>query len=135
MSENKPWKEMANDVRIGPFEPEPYYDPDSDTLTLVVKDDPVKRERVNRYLTVYRSRASNDVVGCLIKDVRKDLLSDSSGFKINIAARELTLDLLLYSLPLKSGGYFKVLNYCEVLKPLMEAAEDVHVNELIGAAR
>lgn len=55
------------------FTPRPYYSVEGDSLTFYFKDEESYRERVDDFLTVYKSIKSDKLVGCQIKGLPKAL--------------------------------------------------------------
>lgn len=51
------------------FVPYCYVNRDSDTLTVYFEGDPDYSERLSDHVTLYRSIANNEVVGCRIKGI------------------------------------------------------------------
>ena len=49
------------------FTPRPFYSVEGDSLTFYFKDEESSRERVDDFLTVYKSIKSDKLVGCQIK--------------------------------------------------------------------
>jgi hypothetical protein len=69
------------------FEPTATYDPDGDCIEFLARPDPFYAERVDDMVTVYYSQETNEVVGSLIKGVRKfcdEILATIPGFRIDI---------------------------------------------------
>jgi hypothetical protein len=60
------------------FTPKPFYSADGDSLTFYFKDEESYGERVDDFLTVYKSMQTGDLVGCQVKGVVKalELLGD-----------------------------------------------------------
>jgi hypothetical protein len=51
----------------GQFKPVPHYSPEGDSLTFYFRDDESFAERIDDFLTVYKSIDSNELVGCQVK--------------------------------------------------------------------
>jgi hypothetical protein len=69
------------------FEPMAYYDKDGDCIEFLISNDDYYAERVDELLTVYYSRDKNEIIGSLIKGVRKlyqNVISKLPGFAIEI---------------------------------------------------
>lgn len=69
------------------FVPTAVYDPDGDCIEFLAKPDPFYAERVDDLVTVYYSQETNEVVGSLIKGVRRfceSILQTMPGFRIEI---------------------------------------------------
>jgi hypothetical protein len=55
------------------FEPRPHYSVEGDSLTFFFKNESYHGERIDDFLTVYRSLETNGLVGCQIKGLPKTL--------------------------------------------------------------
>lgn len=69
------------------FEPTATYDPDGDCIEFLVKPDSFYAERIDDLVTVYYSQETGEVIGSLIKGVRRfrdKLLKIIPGFQIEI---------------------------------------------------
>ena len=55
------------------FAPRPFYSVEGDSLTFYFKDEESYRERVDDFLTVYKSIKSDKLVGCQIKGLPRAL--------------------------------------------------------------
>ena len=55
------------------FAPRPFYSAEGDTLTFYFKDEESYRERVDDFLTVYKSIESDKLVGCQLKGLPQAL--------------------------------------------------------------
>jgi len=56
--------------------PNVYHDPDGDCIEVLVSAEPFYAERIDDLVTVYYSEASEEIVGCLIKGIKKLLDKD-----------------------------------------------------------
>lgn len=81
------------DVRHGEFTPTPLYTPEGDSLMFYIKDEESYRERIDDLLTVYRSFATNEIIGCQIKGVRTKL-DELNKFLVTVESEEVLLSLL-----------------------------------------
>ena len=69
------------------FRPVASYDADGDCIEFIAAPDSYYAERIDPLVTVYRSQETDEVVGSLIKGVRKflgNVLRSAPGFKIEI---------------------------------------------------
>src|SRR5690348_3833523 len=69
------------------FEPTATYDPDGDCIEFLAKPDPFHAERVDDLVTVYYSQETGEVIGSLLKGVRRfceQILQTMPGFSIEI---------------------------------------------------
>lgn len=132
------WSKLARAAGKGSFKPVPFYDAETDTLTLFISDAESTRERIDPYLTVYRSIRTNAVVGCHIKQVKKTLLKRVQSLRLGIETADLTLSLLLYVMPhagAEGAGTRRPVEsrrYAEVAKPLARIASKVRLPELVS---
>jgi len=78
-----------------PFEPFAYYDPDGDCVEFHFSNEPYHGRRLDGWVTVYYSEASDEVVGGLIKGVRGNLLKRFPGLRIEIHGGAIDISLLL----------------------------------------
>ena len=70
-----------------PFKPHSTYDKDGDCVEFLAKPGPFYGERIDDLVTVYRSQADDEVVGALIKGVKRfcqKTLDQYPGFGIEI---------------------------------------------------
>lgn len=70
-----------------PFQPQVFYDPDGDCIEFLVSNDPFYGERIDSLVTVYYSEETNEIVGSLIKGVKKfikEVTDKVPGFKIEV---------------------------------------------------
>ena len=69
------------------FKPHSTYDKDGDCVEFLAKPDPFYGERIDDLVTVYRSQADNEIVGALIKGVKRfceKVLTLYPGFGIEV---------------------------------------------------
>jgi hypothetical protein len=69
------------------FEPQVHYDPDGDCIEFFATDEPFFAERIDSLVTVYYGRESREVIGALIKGIRKfvkEIVAAVPGFKIEL---------------------------------------------------
>lgn len=71
----------------------PVYFPEGDFVTLFVKDDLAHEDRVDELVTIYRSIANDEIVGCKIKGVKR-LLNMLDAFGVIVAEKNLVLGFL-----------------------------------------
>src|SRR5258708_1690698 len=71
----------------GPFAPAAYYDPDGDCIEFFASPDNFYAERVDDLLTVYYSERTGEVVGSLLKGIKRlcgHLLKRLPGLEIEV---------------------------------------------------
>jgi len=59
--------EHLKTTKLKGFTPRPFYSVEGDSLTFYFKDDESYRERVDDFLTIYKSIKTDKLVGCQIK--------------------------------------------------------------------
>lgn len=99
-------KEFADRVldvaqpRTGDFRPVAYYDKDGDCIEFLARPDPFYAERIDKWVTVYYSQHTGEVVGSLIKGVsvlRERILTRCPGFVIAIRDGKVRLAHLFWA--------------------------------------
>jgi hypothetical protein len=78
---------------VSAFKAEPYYSAEGDSLTFYFKPDRSYGERIDDFLTVYRSMSDDGLVGCQIKGLPRALELLGS-FGIKICDGKLTLGMI-----------------------------------------
>lgn len=92
----KKWLGMVDEAAA--FEPVAYYDHDGDCIEFLISDDSYRAERVDDRLTVYYSRETGEIIGSLIKGVRRllrEISDDCPGFKIDVQDGKVRLQHLI----------------------------------------
>jgi hypothetical protein len=84
---------LENKPKTGAFRPCPLYIPEGDSLTFYLKDEDSYGERIDELLTIYKSSANDEIVGCQIKGVRRKL-KELRKFMVTLKAPTLDLGLL-----------------------------------------
>ena len=84
---------FIRETKPGKFEPKPFYSKEGDALTFYFEDEPSYRDRVDDFLTIYRSLKNNEMVGCQIKGVR-NILKTLGDFGVSIREKQVSLGLL-----------------------------------------
>ena len=119
---------MEEAERNPPFNPSAEYDPDGDCLEFFISDEPFWADRLDKWVTVYHGRDSNDIVGSLIKNVR-ELISTFPGIDIDIEGGRIQLSHILRAPAYSSGDEVKR----QVYKAVIRMADDSRVDaELCG---
>jgi hypothetical protein len=78
-----------------PFRPTVTYVPEGDCIEFVVSDNDYHAERIDGLVTVYRDEQTGEIVGSLIKGVRRfveKVLQRCPGFKIEIEDQRVKLE-------------------------------------------
>ncbi|NUQ63139.1 MAG: hypothetical protein HUU20_11735 [Pirellulales bacterium] len=111
------------------------YDPDGDCIEFLVSPDPFYAERVDDLVTVYYSQATNEVIGSLVKGVRrfcKTIVQQMPGFKIEICDGRVSLAHIfrarlwstsLEPQPLPTLAYRKLIAMAEQTEVEVDAGE------------
>jgi hypothetical protein len=76
------------------FKPIPHYSARGDCVTFYARDERCHAKQADDVLTVYRSMATGDIVGCKIDGVRK-LIGTAGSFGVKPVAGQFTLGVLL----------------------------------------
>ena len=79
------------------FEPRPYFGPEEDSLTFYFKNTESYGKRVDELLTLFLSVKNDELVGCQVKGVRKNL-KRLGRFGIAITHRKVRLSLFFHLL-------------------------------------
>jgi hypothetical protein len=79
------------------FQPRPYYGPEEDCLTFYFDNAESYAKRVDELLTLFLSLKTNELVGCQVKGVRKNLRRVGR-FGISIKHGKMGLDLVFHLL-------------------------------------
>jgi hypothetical protein len=79
------------------FDPRPYYGPEEDSLTFYFKNTESYGKRVDELLTLFLSVKDDELVGCLVKGVRRNL-KRLGRFGIAITHRKVRLGLFFHLL-------------------------------------
>lgn len=80
-----------------PFEPQAHYDPHGDCIEFLVSAEPFYAERIDSLVTVYYSRETGEIVGSLIKGIKRlvqQVLASAPGFQIEIHDGRIRLEHL-----------------------------------------
>lgn len=80
-----------------PFEPMAFYDSDGDCIEFFIANDAFYAERLDGLVTVYYSQETGEIVGSLIKNIKKfiaKVLETAPGFKIEIQGKKVQLEHL-----------------------------------------
>jgi len=78
-------------------EPRAHYDEDGDCIEFVFGSDDYFAERVDSILTVYYSRETGEIVGSLVKCVKRfiqDVLKHTPGFMVDVQDGKMRLEYL-----------------------------------------
>jgi hypothetical protein len=112
------------------FEPHPYYGPEEDSLTFYFDDAESYGKRVDELLTLFLSVKKDQLVGCQVKGVRKNL-KRLGNFGIAIKHGKVRLDLFFHLLAFLAEKPQQRQNYLE----LSQHTKDVEVeflHEMVG---
>jgi hypothetical protein len=109
------------------FKPRPYYGQDEDCLTFYFNNAESYARRVDELLTLFLSLKNDELVGCQVKGVRKNL-KRLGQFGISIKHGKIRLDLVFHLLAFLADKPAQRNKYLE----LSERSKDVDL-ELDGA--
>lgn len=78
MSEKDNFLEQINNMakNVEEFKPFKYYNPDGDYIEVFLKRDSYFAEQISETITVYKSRATNEIVGLVLNNIKKDIEND-----------------------------------------------------------
>jgi hypothetical protein len=96
-------KQYLAEHRCETFVPRPHYFQDGDHVSYYFAEDRAYEERVDELLTVFRSIATKELVGCKIKGVRR-ILKELDSFGVVILDAKVTLGLLFVGAALVNPG-------------------------------
>ena len=91
------WEALGTPSRK--FQPKPFYDEESDSITFYISDAPSHRKRIDPLVTLYISSETEEIVGCHLKFI-KAILRTFDEFHVSISPSRLTIGLLLLAVPL-----------------------------------
>lgn len=102
------------------FSPAAYYDPDGDCIELFLSPESFKAERLDKWVTVYRGRDSNEIVGSLIKNIR-ELFDRFPGLQIDLVGRRVRVSHILRAPAWATGDEVVRRVYKDILSKVDEA--------------
>ena len=110
------------------FQPSAHYDSDGDCIEFFAKPDDYVSERIDGLVTVYRSRDTKEIIGSLIKDVKK-LIRDNLGVKIIVKDGRAKLEHLFVACAggLKEPEQYQTIVYTKLHEIAQEANVDTEV--------
>jgi hypothetical protein len=112
--------------REGSFEPVAYYDPDGDCVEFFAKPDPFYAERIDKWVTVYYSHETHEIVGSLVKGVSallQKIKDRCPGFGISVRDGRVRVDhLFLANLWCQEPGQEVPVAQYEKLRQLTDVA-------------
>jgi hypothetical protein len=113
------------------FEPRPYFGPDEDSLTFNFDDAESYGKRVDQLLTLVLSVKNDELVGCQVKGVRKNL-KRLGNFGIAIKHGKVRLDLFFHLLAFLAEKPQQRARYLDLSKRTKNVEVEFN-DELIGA--
>jgi len=111
---------LADVEKNGVFEPFAEYEPDGDCYECFFSDEPFKAVRLDKWVTVYHGRESNDIVGSMIKNVHQ-LTAEFPGLDIDIEGGQVLLSHMLRGPAYTNRDPVKRKVYKAVIKRLDES--------------
>lgn len=126
---------LAGAAATPPREPRAFYNEDGDCIEFLTSDQGFRMERIDKLVTVYYGRETGEIVGALLKGVKRfvhEYLKDSPGFAIDVQDGHVRLACLFTAGMWKQGDSIRLHTY----KKLRDAADQfdlsVDVPELVG---
>ena len=105
---------------VRPFEPYAYYDPDGDCIEFLVSNDLFRGKRLDRWVTVYYSEKTDEIVGALIKGVKK-MMVEYPGLDIEIKGGAVAIACILRAPAWSSGDEVVKKTYKTMIQKAEEA--------------
>ena len=115
-----------------PSESRVFYNTDGDCIEFLISDESFYAERVDKLLTVYYGRESGEIVGSLVKGVKRfiaEMTRTSPGFAIEVQDGRVRLKHLFTAGMWKQGDPIKVKSY----KKLRDYAEELSIEAELQA--
>jgi len=109
---------------LKPFEPCAYYDEDGDCIEFLFSNERAYGKRLDNWVTVYRSRATDEVVGGLLKGLR-NLMERFPGLDIDIVDKRLKIACLLRAPAWTHGDAVTKKIYGDVIRQAEETGLEV----------
>ncbi len=111
--------------------PRAFYNKDGDCIEFLLSNESFRCERVDKMLTVYYGRDSGEIVGSLVKGVRRfigEMLKSSPGFAIEVEDEQMKLAHLFTAEMWTRGEQVTVRKYYKALRDTAERHQvRVHV--------
>ncbi len=126
------WADLAA-AGTGRFEPYPYYDAETDSLTYFCSDQESYGDPVHHHLLLYRSFQDGTVTGCHLSHVRRCLVAAVRSFQAGEAPNLITLGLLLLAVPMSEAeaaepeSRLSSRDYRAAILPLARAAGSLRI--------
>jgi hypothetical protein len=112
------------------FSPTAYYDADGDCIEFFLSPEEFRAERLDRWVTVYRGRESGQIVGSLIKNIKRELFVKFPGIDIDVIGERVHIKHLLRA-PAYSTGDQTVQKIYRDMLDRVETAPELEA-ELLG---
>lgn len=127
--------EYGSDDKLGM----PWYNPHGDCVMFLSANEGVVADRIDEYLTIYRSGVDNRAIGFQIKDVKGLMVEfnyDSASVMAELEhdeVRSVTLSLmLLQSLESGAKSHRRVMAYAEAMTKLPEVPDPGNCSKVAG---
>lgn len=121
----KVWKQYGSQ---SPFRPCVNYDPDGDCLEFFGENEPFLAERLDKWVTVYRSRSTSQIIGSLIKNVR-ELVATYPALKIDIENGPVRLAHILLAPSFTASTKPTYLVYRQIIEKAQSANVEASLSE------
>jgi hypothetical protein len=115
-----------------PFQAQTMYNPDGDCIEFLASPDSFVGERIDGLVTVYRSRESGEIVGSLIKGVKR-FLERHKNLLIVVSENRVRIDHLLISQIAATGqqmGELEIRVYQKLVRMAVKSGAEA---DLVGA--
>src|SRR5205807_8866713 len=111
-------------AKPGAFRPRPYYGPEEDSLTFYFDKAESYGKRVDALLTLFLSVKTDELVGCQVKGVRKNL-KRLGHFGIAVKHGKVRLDLFFHLLAFLAEKPQQRQKYLDLRQPIKDADTEI----------
>lgn len=126
---------LAGAVDSPPPCPRAFYNEDGDCIEFLISNQGYRMERIDKLVTVYYGRETGEIVGALLKGVKRfvrEYLKDSPGFAIDVQDGHVRLACLFTAGMWKQGDKVRLHTYKKLRDEADHADLSVDVPELVG---
>ena len=133
MAQDDVIRDWSDLVWSGPFEPIPYYEPETDAMELFVSDEEYYGDSVSAHLLLYRSRFTDAVIGCRVSSVCRRLIPALQALGVAAEPEAITIGMLLLAVlvvdapPDSRPSELNSRDYLDLIAPLCRTAGHMHV--------
>jgi hypothetical protein len=120
-------------VYTGRFTPGPFYEPETDVLSVYIGDEPDWGRDLDSRVSIQRSQRTNEVTACHLSSVRRRLLPIVRALALDDGGEEVTVKALLLAAIIaaaEEGGPAQLngRGYLEALAPICRAVGQMPVD-------